>query len=632
MCGVAGILCNPGGRPEAAVLEAMTRTLHRRGPDDEGFYLDGPVGLGHRRLSIVDLDTGHQPIFNEDEKVAVICNGEIYNYLSLRRELETAGHRFSTRSDTEVIVHAYEEWGDQVIARLRGMFTVVIWDSVPRRLLLARDRMGQKPLFYSRGDSGFFFASELKALFENPAVTRRIDPRSLSRYLVYEFVPAPRSILEGVKKLMPAHYMVVEPGREPVISRYWSMSYPADGPQGPREHWPDRFWELFVEAVSKRLMSDVPLGVFLSGGLDSSALVAAMAELMDPALIKTFSIGFEEASFDESGYARTVARHFGTDHREDVLSVGVMLEILPEVLDFLDEPFGDASIIPTYLLSRFTRQHVTVALGGDGGDELLSGYPTFWADGAAEVYQRFPGPIRGMIEAVARRLPVSTRNFSLDFKVKQFLKGMSYPSGARRHQVWLGSFSPAQLQPLLSRDLREELADDDPLDEISRRLEGVDFRDRMDLLNFFYCHFYLADDILAKVDRASMACSLEARAPFMDRDVVEYLNCLPGDMKLKGRCTKYVLRRAVEKKLPAICLSRGKKGFGIPVARWLKGRLRPLMMEQLSPERLKRDGMLDPDRVQRMVSEHLEGRADHRKPLWTLLVLQWWKERYGAEI
>ncbi len=625
MCGICGIV---GREPvDREVLARMTRTLRHRGPDDEGFYVaerkEGvAAGLGFRRLSIIDLESGNQPISNEDGSVQLVFNGEIYNFRELRRDLETRGHRFATNADTEVLVHLYEDLGPRCVERLNGMFAFALWDERERRLVLARDRFGKKPLYYAEVDGSLLFGSELKALREHPLCPRALDFESLCKYLALEYVPTPHSILEGVKKLPGGHLLVWRDG-ESSIEQYWDLSFgSSDGVQSDGDYV-EEFRVRFREAVRRRLISDVPLGAFLSGGIDSSSVVAMMAAELPAGLVKTFSIGFGERSFDESGHARRVAAHFGTDHREDVFTARDLLDLLPAVADVLDEPFADASVLPTYLLSRFTRESVTVALGGDGGDELLAGYPTFPADRVARLY-RMPGPVhRRVLVPLAGKLPTSTANFSLDFKVKRFLRAAA-SSADERHPTWLGSFAPEELDALLTS------TPSDPLEEQRRAFASAPTRNELERLVYLYAKTYLQDDILVKVDRASMACSLEVRAPFLDVDLVEFLGRVPPRLKLRRFETKHLLKEAMKDVLPPGIATRSKKGFGIPVAQWLKGELREAVTDELSPDRLRSQGIFEPAEVQRLLSEHLTGRRDHRKQLWTLFMFQLWHRRWLA--
>jgi asparagine synthase (glutamine-hydrolysing) len=608
----------------------MGAALAHRGPDDEGsVQLDG-VTMGMRRLSIIDLEGGHQPIHNEDSQIWVVQNGEIYNHLELREELVAAGHIFSTRSDTEVLVHGYEEWGEGMVERLNGMFAFALQDRSRGVLLLARDRMGIKPLHYAIDGSRLVFASELKALLVDPDLRRGVDPVALDRYLALEFVPSPMSMVRGISKLPPAHTLTwsVAEGTS-VLRRYWAPSLGKGAGVADARGLDAQCEELravLLESVRKESISDVPLGVFLSGGIDSSAVAAMMTQLGSE--VKSFSVGFADRSFDESGYARQVARHLGTDHYELVLEPDMLLGLIPKLPELLDEPLGDASIIPTYLLSEFTRRHVKVALGGDGGDELFAGYPTLQAHRLAGYYRRVPGMLRrGLVEPVVRRLPVSRGNLSFDFRAKRFVGGAAYPLG-ERHERWMGSFAGEERAALVSREVREAVARSGRagLDAFGDGAVGP--RDPLNQVLLMDMRGYLENDILVKLDRASMMASLEGRVPLLNNDFVEYATGLPLDLKLRGLRSKFLFKRALKGLLPDAILGRPKKGFGIPVAEWFRGPLREQMLSVLSPERMARKGFFEPATVGALVREHLEGRRDNRKQLWTLFAFELWHDGY----
>lgn len=625
MCGIAGYV-NPGLRAaDRAVIERMTRALAHRGPDGDGHHVSGPVALGHRRLAIIDVAGGAQPIANEDETIWITYNGELYNELEFRPKLAQRGHVYRTATDTESLVHLYEEHGPDFVRELNGMFAFALWDARRGRLVLARDRMGQKPLYYyETDDGGLVFGSEPKALLAHPDVPRRLDPGSLATYLFYEYLPAPRSIWQGMSKLPQAHLLVWESGRT-TVSRYWTA--PAVEPvTDDLGSLSERFWDEFRAAVARHRRSDVPLGVFLSGGVDSSSVAAALAEVQSPSSVRTFSIGFDDPSFDESDHARLVAGHLGTDHNERTFSAHSVLELLPEVASWLDEPFGDASLLPTHLLSRFARESVTVVLGGDGADELLAGYPTFQAERAAFLYRRLPGPARRLAGAAVGRLPVDHRNFSLDFKLKQFLRGAAEPPPLA-HQRWLGSFSGAEIARLLVGPVGSDVE----AEHVARARGLPAAPDPLSRSLLLYQDTYLPEDILFKVDRASMACGLEVRAPFLDTHLVELLAKLPARYKSARGRTKRLLKRAATGRLPTSVLNRPKKGFGIPVARWLRGPLSSLLDDLLGARRLARQGLFVPDEVTRRVQEHRAGAVDHRKPLWTLLMFQLWHRHWLEE-
>lgn len=628
MCGITGIV-DLSAPIERAVLSRMANALRHRGPDDESYYLSEPgpshpsVGFGFRRLAIIDLNGGRQPMCNEDGSLWIVCNGEIYNYRELRTQLEAKGHQFRSHSDIETLLHLYEDLGSECITLANGMFAAAIWDAKSQTLFLARDRLGKKPLYYRATPSQILFGSEVKALLEHPACPRELDLASLSKYLAYEYVPSPHCIFKGIHKLPAGHYLTWKQGQTR-LHQYWDLKFSTPAKVPTEAAAAEELQVRLKEAVRLRLISDVPLGVFLSGGIDSSAVVAMMAELRPASQIKTFSIGFTERSFDESNFGRGVAQFFGTDHHEQILQSRALLDILPEVAGFLDEPIGDASVIPTYLLSRFARQHVTVALGGDGGDELFAGYPTFQAHQAARFY-KLPAPLHEhLLRPLAERLPVSFENFSFDFKVKRFLRGAILRPEIR-DQVWVGSFTPAE-----QRSLFNGLGEIDEYQDVLAAEKACPSDHWLERLIYLYCKFYLQDGILVKVDRASMACALEARAPFLDYTFVEFANSLLPSFKLRGFKTKYILKRALQGKVPQDILTRPKKGFGIPVAKWFRHDLRELVLDTFSESRVRQQGLFNPRTIRRLLEEHLCGRKDHRKQLWTLFMFQLWFDRYAA--
>jgi asparagine synthase (glutamine-hydrolysing) len=631
MCGITGwaTLDARSAAPEGAeeLLRSMCGRMAHRGPDSEGVMAAEGVALGMRRLAIIDLQTGEQPVTNEDGSVSVVFNGEIYNYRELRRDLEARGHRFRTASDTEVLPHLYEEYGEAgTLERLNGMFAFALWDARARKLFLARDPFGEKPLYWGVFSGQLLFASEPKVLLAHPSVETRINLEALRQYLAFDYVPAPLSIYEGIHKLPAAHALTLE-GGETRVWPYWRLSYRKPARVPTEEEAAERLRELLADSVKMRLVSDVPLGVLLSGGVDSSA-VTAMAVKASAATVRTFSISFAEKSFDESSYARGVADFLGTDHHEERLGANVAADLVGEIGSWLDEPLSDPSVVPTYLLSRFTRQHVTVALGGDGGDELFAGYPMYQAHRLARLYNRVPEAVRRLVvEPAVRGLPVKTKNLSFDFKARRFVEGMRAADQVARHHVWFGSFAPAEQSRLLS-DAARGPTGGDVYDAARALFDSCDSPDPVERMQYLDTRLYLAEDILAKVDRTSMAVSLEVRAPFLDRRVAEFAASLPFEYKLRGRTSKYILKRAVRDLLPPFVTRRGKKGFGVPVAEWLKGRLRPLARDLLSPARLARHGLFNAAYVARLQDEHERGRANHRKLLWTLLVFELWHESF----
>jgi len=632
MCGITGIVHLNAGTPHArpvrtAVIRAMTAALRHRGPDAEGYHQDSGLAFGHRRLKVIDLAGGAQPMSNPEGTVWVTYNGEIYNHLELRRELESRGCAFRSACDTEVLVHGYVQWGfAELLDRIDGMFAFAIWDGAARRLMLARDRMGQKPLFYAATkDGGLAFASEVKALLAHPDVRPLVDAEGLAAYLTFEYLPGDLSMVKGVRKLLPGTWLSFDADRTE-RARYWDIPI-GDEPCPPGAV--ERFTELFDRAVERRLMADVPLGVFLSGGIDSSSIAASVVRQRTAANVKTFSIGFQEKSYDESSMARKVAEHLGTEHHERIFTAEAMKDVLPDVASVLDEPFGDASLLPTYLLSAFAREQVTVALGGDGGDELLLGYPTFFAESFGNAFAQLPKSVRRGARWFGRQLPVSTKNISFDFKVNAFLRGADAPK-RWRHPLWLGSVVPGSPDDPLHPDLRAAFPIESVLSFAAKAYDAPSTGSDLQRLSYQYCRTYLAEDILHKVDRASMAVSLEARSPFLDRALVEFIASLPASQKLRFPGEgKWILKTAMRDRLPLPVIRRAKKGFGIPVAAWLKGPLEEMVNDLLSENRVKDAGYLDPACVSRLIEEHQTGKRNHRKVLWTMLNLELWRDARG---
>jgi asparagine synthase (glutamine-hydrolysing) len=636
MCGITGIVSINNNPIDETVLRAMTRRLVHRGPNDLGTQvIPGPlnsgicVGLGQCRLSIIDLSPlGHQPMTNEDQTVWVNFSGEIYNYKEIRSDLIQKGHQFKSDTDTEVIVHGYEEYKERLFEKLSGMFAFALWDARRGRFVLARDRFGKKPLHYWRYNNGLAFASEIKAFFHHPEFHPQLDLKSLSKYLAYEYVPVPHTIYKDVFKVPPGNYLTYD-GATISIKPYWDIDFTENSIGNLKQNDIEQtLVELLKKAIEKRLMSDVPLGAFLSGGIDSSTIIALMSELMDPHLIKTFSIGFEDKSFDESYYAYFIAHHFKTDHRRRMFRSSEMVDILPEVWNFLDEPLADASILPTYLLSKYTRESVTVALGGDGGDELFAGYDTFLAQRLARLYSIIPDVVtNSIVSPFVSRLPVSGKSMSFDFCMKQFIKGASKQTSIRNQQ-WIGSFLPDQQRNLFNPEISDNFRDFDVYEDLRLSLSGRKFRDWVDEMNFIYERFYLGENILTKIDRASMAVALEVRSPFLDLEFSEFVNRLPSRYKLHFFTRKFILKKALKNKLPNKILYRKKKGFGIPLTNWLRYDLRPMLEETFSEDRMKREGLFNFAYIRKLMDDHFEGRMDNRKQLWTLLMFEQWKLRF----
>ncbi|GAA0714546.1 asparagine synthase (glutamine-hydrolyzing) [Dokdonella soli] len=609
MCGIAGFF----GNGDADVLRRMTDRVRHRGPDDEGFLADPLQGafLGQRRLSVVDIAGGHQPMSTADDAYTIVFNGEIYNFRELRRELTELGARFvSDHSDTEVLLHGYRQWGERLPHHLNGMWAFAILDRVRHRVFFSRDRFGKKPLFWSlRGDT-LVFASELTSMREHPSVRGELSERALRKYFAHGFVPAPLTFFVDVNKLPAGHSLTFDLGaRTARIERWWQYQpEPFETrPVDAETRWTEEFSALLDKAVARRLVADVPVGCFLSGGLDSSTVAALAIHHTGRDRLKTFSIGFEEASFDETGYARQVAAHIGADHQIETLSIQRALDILPDIAARWDEPIADSSMLPTYLLCQHARRHVTVALGGDGADELLAGYDPFRALRYARAYEKWvPKPVHRAISLLAARLPVSHRYMSFDFRAKRTLRGLDHPPHLWL-PVWMSPLAPSELDQLFN-------APADLDDVYSEAIDAWDSCASTDIIErtiAYYIRLYLQDDILVKVDRASMLHSLEVRAPFLDIDLVDFLRRLPADMKLRGSTSKYILRQAARPLLPSEVLTRGKQGFGVPIGRWLhEGRLQVDPMLGINPVFWRR-----------LNEEHGRGQYDHRLALQTLLAI-----------
>ncbi|HEY0982326.1 asparagine synthase (glutamine-hydrolyzing) [Schlesneria sp.] len=643
MCGIAGGSWTQGAAPlSEQTLQRMTEALIHRGPDDAGVYFassngtqGGGAALGFRRLSIIDLSGGHQPMSNEDETVWIAFNGEVYNYRELKPQLEALGHRFRTSSDTECIVHAYEQWGRDCVSHLRGMFAFAIWDDRRRTLFLARDRMGQKPLVYRLAGGQFTFASELKALLRVPGATREIDPRAVADFVTLQYVPHPRSIFRGYAKLSPAHWAEFHADTgELTVQRYWeapfarpeSAAAASSVRERSREEWAADLRETLREAVRIRMRCDVPFGAFLSGGVDSTIIAGLMQQHVDRP-IQTFSIGFSEKRFDERSYAREAAAHLGTDHHEFVVDP-TSVEMLPKLTWHYDEPFADSSAIPTLYLSQLTRQQVTVALTGDGSDELFAGYDRYQAVDLAARVDSLPTPLRSLIaSSFWQQVPTSGQQKSRLRHLKRFLAGLSQ-TAQRRYTNWISIFDDSRRAELFSQDFRETLGGYDGasfiLDSYARCSES-------DMVQRTCCvdaETYLPCDILTKVDIASMAFSLECRSPFLDHRVVELAARMPRKWKLQGRRGKQILISTFSELLPASIQTRRKMGFGVPLDYWFRNSLREYLTETLLDPRCLNRGYFDPAAVRRLLEEHMSGKWDHSPRLWLLLVFELWHQRF----
>lgn len=616
MCGIVGILDLDQGPVDVAELQRMNSVIRHRGPDDHGYYVGAGVGLGMSRLSIIDLASGQQPIGNEEGSVWVVFNGEIYNFERLRDELEAKGHEFRTHSDTEVLVHLYEEEGERMVERLRGMFAFALWDGRRRRLLLARDRFGIKPLYYGVIGRRLVFASELKAILQLPAVERRVDFRALEHVLSSLSTPPEASIIEGVKKLPIAHTLSITPGGQPDLRRYWQLEFRPDRTRSDAET-AERLREILSECVQLHMISDVPLGAFLSGGMDSSSIVALMSELQaDP--VKTYSIGFPEADFDESDDARLVADAFGTDHHDLMVEPDVV-SLLEDIAWHLDEPFGDSSAIPTYIVSKMASQDLKVVLTGDGGDEIFAGYDDYvWEKNERRFLRFLPGPVRQLMAGVSAAMPVG-------MKGRNMLRHMALPEN-RRHLDHGVLFRDDDRRGLLRPEIAAALGDNDPLawqEECLASFPGH----WLSGLQKFDIEGYLPLDILTKVDRMSMAHSIETRVPLLDHRLAEFAATIPPERLLRRGSQKYALREAMRGVLPDRTLDKPKRGFAVPLGKWVQGQLRGLVDELLLSDDSVSHELLRPERVRHFVKLHRAG-GDLDLHIWTLMSLELWCRQF----
>jgi asparagine synthase (glutamine-hydrolysing) len=626
MCGIVGMVNLDGSAADSTLLGRMNEAIRHRGPDEDGAYTAGHVGLAMRRLAIIDLAGGQQPIANEDRTCWIVFNGEIYNYRELKDRLERLGHHFRTDCDTEAIVHAYEEFGADCPRHLRGMFAFAIWDTRRQELFLARDRVGKKPLLYSKTSGAFVFGSEFSALLEHPSVSREIDRAAIDDYLSFMCVPAPLTAYRDIRKLEPGHTLTLSPQGEMKIERYWEPDF-SKKIKVSEEEAGARALELLRDAVRVRLMSEVPLGAFLSGGIDSSTVVALMAEASSTP-VKTFSIGFEEQDFSELHHARRVAEHVGAEHHEFVVRPDA-LEVLPTLVEHYGEPYADSSAIPTYYVARETRRHVTVALNGDGGDECFAGYNRYAAMRLSERYRKLPAVLRErVIRQAVGLLPASERKRAGRVRsLKRFLQAASLPP-VERYLSWVSTFGPEAKQEFYTDEFRHETEGRDAERWLAPwfvRANGAGVVDAAQLADTMT---YLPNDLLVKVDIASMAVSLEARSPFLDHHVIEFAATLPENLKLRGLTTKYILKQTLKKLLPSENLKRSKMGFGVPVGHWFRGQMQGFLRENLLSEKFGRRGLIRPEGVRRMVELHTRGERDYTHQLWTLLMLELWFQRF----
>jgi len=625
MCGITGFVNNSAEAADRGMLEAMNRAIIHRGPDEDGFYVKENVGLAMRRLSIIDLAGGQQPIRNADGTKWIVFNGEIYNYRELRREMEERGHKFYTNSDTEAIVHLYDEFGPDCLDHLRGMFAIAIWDERERSLFLARDRVGKKPLLYSHRPNGdLIFGSEFAALLADPAITREVDPAAIDSYLSFLCVPAPQTAFKGIRKLEPGHWLRWKDGRVET-HRYWLPDF-SKKIKISEEEAIEETTRILREATRMRMISEVPLGAFLSGGVDSSTVVALMAEESSTP-VKTFSIGFEDQDFSELKYAKKVAEHIGAEHHEFIVRPDAA-DVIPLLVEHYGEPYADSSALPTYYVARETRKHVTVALNGDGGDESFAGYERYMAMQIAEGYARVPRFVRkALIEGPFNLLPVSETKKTRIRDVQRFFISASEPR-IERYFRWMSTFKPAVKRQIYTEDLARVSEANNASHLLGDWFKRANGSGVLDASLFVDQLTYLPNDLLVKVDIASMANSLEARSPFLDHKVMEFAASLPENIKMPRLRTKYLLKKVAARLVPREVIYRRKMGFGVPVGNWFRKELKALVHDTLLSKSFADRGLIRPEAVKRIVDEHTEARVDHAFPIWTLLMLELWYRRF----
>jgi asparagine synthase (glutamine-hydrolysing) len=621
MCGIAGRFNYDPLRPvDRDVLEAMTDAVAHRGPDAAGYHVGPGIGLGHRRLSIIDLSTGDQPLCNENGTVWTIFNGEIYNFAEVRAELTALGHRFKTHSDTEIIVHGYEQWGERAVERFRGMFAYAVWDQSKRRLVIARDRVGVKPLYYAElPGRGIVFGSELKSLLADPDVPREWRPDAVDAYLTLLYIPAPATIYKGIHKLEPGHVLVAENGGIR-ISRYWDLVFTGDGDAAREEEYLEELDALLAESVALRQIADVPLGAFLSGGIDSSAVAAYMVQTSARPPI-TISVGFDHAAYDEVAHARRVAEHLGCEFHPRTVTPDIV-SLLPKLAWHFDEPFADSSAVPTYYVSKAARELVTVALSGDGGDELWAGYARHRVEHWEQRARTALGPAGAAAGALGRVLPLSMKGA----RALRHLAASPAQAYALKHAY--GMFETDAKTRLYSGDFAASVGDADPLARFRDLYARCHSLDALDRGLYVDVNTYMVDDILTKVDRMSMAVSLEARDPLLDHKLLEFAARVPTSLKIKNGRGKYLLRKVLQRRIPADILERGKHGFEAPIGEWLRGPLVPMADALLTDGRLRDRGIFDDREVARLWQDHRAGRADHRHRLWQLMMLELWFRQF----
>lgn len=625
MCGITGFVNANRERAQRSILEAMNLAIEHRGPDEDGFYLKENVALAMRRLSIIDLASGQQPIYNEDRTKAIVFNGEIYNYRELRDDLIKNGHKLYTKSDTEVVIQLYEKYGADGLTRLRGMFAFAIWDDIEKSLFLARDRVGKKPILYSHQLNGdLIFGSEFKAVLKHPSITREVDFEAIDNYLSFLCVPAPMTAFKHIRKLEPGHWLKWKDGKIET-HRYWQPDF-STKIKISEEEAIEETTRILRESTRLRMISEVPLGAFLSGGVDSSTVVALMAQESERP-VKTFSIGFEEQDFSELKYAKRVAEHVGAEYHEFIVKPDA-LEVIPTLVDHYGEPYADSSAIPTYYVSKETRQHVTVALNGDGGDESFAGYERYAAMRIAEKYARIPLALRkAFVEAPISVLPTSELKRSRVRDAKRFLKAANLPR-TERYFRWMSTFNRDAKNELYIPDFAATLNGSDPVDLLEGWFAKANGSKTVDSTMLTDQMTYLPNDLLVKVDIASMANSLEARSPFLDHNLIEFAASLPENLKMRGFETKSLLKKVAARLVPREVVYRRKMGFGVPVGKWFRGEMKDFVKDVLlSPSSLNR-GIARPEIVEKYVAEHTTGLRDHSFQIWTLLMLELWFQRF----
>lgn len=617
MCGICGF-----NWPDEGLVKQMAEILTHRGPDQKGFFVDSKVSLGHTRLSIIDLsENGKQPMSNENGNIHIVYNGEIYNFKELRSELITYGHSFFSETDTEVIIHAYEQWGEKCVERFRGMFAFAIWDVNKKQLFLARDRLGVKPLFYYFNSGRFIFASEIKSILMDPLVKRHIDYQSLYFFLGYEYVPTPLTLFSGIRKLEPGHTLILRDNKIN-INKYWDIHFSNN--KYSEDYIADKIYNSLMESVKMRLISDVPIGAFLSGGIDSSSIVGFMSQLMDEP-VKTFTIGYEDESYSELEYAKKVSELFGTEHKEIMIDPS-SIEYFEKVLWHLDEPMTDPSTVPEYLFCKEARKYVTVCLSGAGGDEMFFGYDRFVASKFDQYYRVIPGPLRKGISGVVKRLPPQPEKKGIINVFKRFMEGSDLPIEGR-HMRWQYFSNKEIEEKLYSKEFKNKVKDLNPFETINNYYSSCNLDDRLAREQNIEIKSFLVDNVMVKMDRMSMANSLEVREPFLDHVFVELCATIPGNLKLKGLTTKYIFKKSMKELLPAEIIYRKKQGFSFPIKNWLRNELKEYMVDTIGSSSIIKENF-DSYYLNKLIEQHIKGTQNHSHQLWALINLSLWYSNY----